>query len=77
MKYLRNSRHTISPQKHCHQSPKHLRDKYALTLGMVARHSSIWSAADGNLKSIWARAMTSEAVLDIGDDDMTVVSLGS
>ena len=23
--------HTISPQKHCHQSPKHLRDKYALT----------------------------------------------
>ena len=32
MKYLRNSRHTISPQKHCHQSPKHLRDKYALTI---------------------------------------------
>ena len=33
MKRLRNSRHTISPQKHCHQSPKHLRDKYALIEG--------------------------------------------
>ena len=32
MKRLINSRHTISPQKHCHQSPKHLRDKYALTI---------------------------------------------
>ena len=32
MKYLRNSRHMISPQMHCHQSPKHLRDKYALTI---------------------------------------------
>ena len=31
MKCPGNSRHTISPQKHCHQSPKHLRDKYALT----------------------------------------------
>ena len=32
MKRLKYSRHTISPQKHCHQSPKHLRDKYALTI---------------------------------------------
>ena len=32
MKRLQNSRHTISPQKHCHQSLKHLRDKYALTI---------------------------------------------
>ena len=24
MKHLRNSRHTISPQKHCHQSLKHI-----------------------------------------------------
>ena len=31
MNNLRNSRHTISPQKHCHQSPKPLRDKYAVT----------------------------------------------
>lgn len=31
-KRLGNSRHTISPQTHCHQSPKHLRDKYALTI---------------------------------------------
>ena len=28
---LKCSMHTISPQKHCHQSPKQLRDKYALT----------------------------------------------
>ena len=32
MKCLKYSRHTIRPQKHCHQSPKHLRDKYALTI---------------------------------------------
>ena len=31
MKCLKYSEHTISPQKHCHQSPKQLRDKYALT----------------------------------------------
>ena len=28
---LKELTHTISPHKHCHQSPKHLRDKYALT----------------------------------------------
>ena len=28
---LKLSKHTISPQKHSHQSRKHLRDKYALT----------------------------------------------
>ena len=28
---LKYSMHMISPQKHCHQSPKLLRDKYALT----------------------------------------------
>ena len=32
MIYLKCSMHTISPQKHCHQSPKQLRDKYALTI---------------------------------------------
>ena len=32
MRYLKCSMHTISPQTHCHQSPKHLRDKYALTI---------------------------------------------
>ena len=32
MRCLKYSMHTISPQKHCHQSPKQLRDKYALTI---------------------------------------------
>ena len=31
MRYLKCSMHTISPQMHCHQSPKPLREKYALT----------------------------------------------
>ena len=31
MRYLKCSMHPISPQMHCHQSPKPLRDKYALT----------------------------------------------
>ena len=30
--YLKSSIHTISPQRHCHQSPKLLRDKNALTI---------------------------------------------
>ena len=29
---LKYSMHIVSPQKHCHQSPKQLRDKYALTI---------------------------------------------
>ena len=29
---LKYPMHTISPQKHCHQSPKQLRDKYSLTI---------------------------------------------
>ena len=32
MIYLKYSMHVVSPQKHCHQSPKQLRDKYALTI---------------------------------------------
>ena len=35
MIYLKCSMHMISPQKHCHQSPKLLRDKYALTLSLA------------------------------------------
>ena len=37
---LKYSMHTISPQKHCHQSPKQLRDKYALTPAYII---SIWT----------------------------------
>ena len=51
MKYLRNSRHTISPQKHCHQSPKHLRDKYALTTLMSPRYSNITSSMSSRCTS--------------------------
>ena len=32
MRYLKCSMHTVSPQMHCHQSPKPLRDKYVLTI---------------------------------------------
>src|SRR3990170_5588901 len=32
MRYLKCSMDTISPQMHCHQSPKPLREKYALTI---------------------------------------------
>ena len=41
MIYLKCSMHTISPQNHCHQSPKLLRDKYALTMGFSAPFLSI------------------------------------
>ena len=34
--YPKCSMHTISPQMHCHQSPKRLREKYALTVGGAA-----------------------------------------
>ena len=32
LKYLM---HMISPQKHCHQSPKPLRERHALTAGLL------------------------------------------
>lgn len=39
-------------------------------LSMVAHHSSICSAASGIFSSSWARAMASEAVLDMDDDEV-------
>jgi hypothetical protein len=35
MRYLKCSMHTISPQMHCHQSPKPHREEYALTPSMT------------------------------------------
>src|SRR5215216_3006514 len=46
MRYLKCSMHTISPQKHCHQSPKPRGVKYALTLTMhvITHKSQSWIA---------------------------------
>ena len=49
--YLKCSLHTISPRKHCHQSPKLLRDKHALTPGAHKTRGSAcptWRALVGS-----------------------------
>ena len=54
--YLKCSMHTIGPQKYFHQSPKPLREKFALThvidVYLTSAHSSTWVFDTGSVANI-------------------------
>ena len=66
----KNSTHMISPQKHCHQSPKLLRERYALTTASmnktrVARYIFVFNHFNHNYVNLHANFMLSKVLVYI------------